>query len=312
MNMDMIANAGQASIPETESMLSQEVILKVMASGAHLYNRPILSAELVVFSRRSYMTTPQKIRLAVDKLFASGVNQIIYHGVPYRYITKVDHTRRLVPFGNMFSSNLGESNIFWKYQREINEYITRTQYALRSGKPHSDILIYFPFMNVEGMPDNPEEILTHGYIKGVEPPLPASEELPVTEKTIWAGKIYTIINQLEANGVTWEWVNDASLQEARMVGKEINIRGNLYQALILPDILTIQLKTAMNISELAKKGMKFLATGSLPVRQPSFLNWEGNDRLTKQLIEGAVRQKNSKHIQDLTEFTHWVKAVQAC
>nr|WP_262891240.1 glycosyl hydrolase [Spirosoma utsteinense] len=85
MPMDMMANAGLASIPETESMLGPEAILKVMASGAQLYNRPILSAESVVFINRAYTTTPQKIRLAVDKLFAAGVNQIIYHGVPYRY-----------------------------------------------------------------------------------------------------------------------------------------------------------------------------------------------------------------------------------
>jgi hypothetical protein len=210
------------------------------------------------------------------------------------------------PFIN-FSSNLGEGNIFWKFQKEINEYITRVQYALRSGNPHSDVLIYFPFMNVDGMPDNPEEILTKGYIEGVEPALPASTETLAKDKATWAEKIYPVINLLEANGFTWEWVNDASIQEARVDGNQINIRGNLYQALILVDISTIQLKTAKRISELAKKGMKFLATGTLPIKQPSFLNWEVNDKLTEHLMAEVVKQKNSRHIQDENELKDWLK-----
>ena len=310
LNMDLIGNAGLASIPETETMVGPEAILKVMAAGAHLYNRPILSAESIVFSGRAYMTTPQKIRMVADKLFAAGVNQIVYHGIPYRYLTEDTKPIGWYPFGSAianFSSNLGESNIFWKYQKEVNEYITRTQYALRSGKPHSDVLIYFPFMNVEGMPDNKGEILTKGNMEGVEPPLPKSAETAAKDKLAWSEKIYPVLNILEANGITWEWVNDASIQEARLYGNQINIRGNLYQALILADIETIQLKTARSLNDLAKKGMKLLITGSLPVKQPSFLNWEANDKLTNQLIEEAVKLKNSDHLQDITKLNSWLQ-----
>jgi len=318
MNLDMIAIAGHASIPETESMLGQEAMLKVMASGAHLYNRPILSAESVVFANRAYMTTPQKVRLVVDKLFAAGVNQIIYHGVPYRYITNETLPTGWNPFcapGINFSSDFGEGNIFWKYQKEINEYIGRTQYALRSGKPRADVLIYFPYMDVDGMPDNPEEILTKGYLEGVEPPLPAVKisagaQKVAAEKTEWANKIYPVINQLEANGITWDWVNDLSIQEAKLDGdKQINIRGNRYQALILADISVIQLKTAEQINALAKKGMNFLAVGTTPIKQPSFLNWETNDKLTEQQISQALKSKNSLHFQDDDGLSEWLKTL---
>jgi len=318
MNLDMIANAGHASIPETESMLGQEANLKVMASGAHLYNRPILSAESVVFAKRAYMTTPQKVRLVVDKLFAAGVNQIIYHGVPYHYITSETLPTGWNPFcapGINFSSDFGEGNIFWKYQKEINEYISRTQYALRSGIPHADVLIYFPYMDVDGMPDNPEEILTKGYLEGVEPPLPAVKmsagaQKVAAEKTEWANKIYPVINQLEANGITWDWVNDASVQEAKLdVDKQINIRGNHYQSLILADISVIQLKTAEQINALANKGMNFLTVGNLPTKQPSYLNWETNDKLTEQQIVRALKSKNSVHVQDGNGLSGWLKTL---
>lgn len=318
MNLDMIAIAGHASIPETETMLGPEANIKLMASGAHLYNRPILSSESVVFAKRASMTTPQKTRMEVDKLFAAGVNQIIYHGVPYRYITDETLPTGWNPFcapGINFSSDFGEGNIFWKYQKEINEYISRTQYALRSGKPHADVLIYFPYMDVDGMPDNPEEILTNGYLEGVEPPLPdsrlsAGAQKVAAEKTEWANKIYPIINLLEANGITWDWINDPSIQEAKLdADKQINIRRNRYQALILADISVIQMQSAEQINALAKKGMNLLVVGNLPTKQPSFLNWETNDQITSQQIVQALKSKSAVHVQDGTELAGWLKTL---
>ena len=313
LNMDMIAMAGLASIPETESMQGPEANLKIMTSGGHLYNRPIISAESVVFINRAYTTTPQKTRLAVDKLFAAGVNQIIYHGVPYRYTPEKLGPEGWYPFSTPFltminfSSNFGEGNIFWKDQKRLNEYVSRTQHVLRSGKPHADVLLYFPFLNVEGMPDNPEEIMTKGYVEGVETPLPEVKET-IDPKTEWAQKVYPVINQLEAKGITWEWVNGASIEEAKLdKDGQIDIRGNFYQALILANDSIIELKTAQQIKLLAGKGMKLLVTGAMPTRQPSFLNWKENDKKTAQHIATSLKAKNSRYIKNETDLNEWIK-----
>ena len=310
MYMDMIGNAGKAAIPETESMLQQEANLKIMSSGAHLYNRPVVSAESVVIKSRAYMTTPQKIRLAVDKLFAAGVTQIIYHGVPYRYINESTTELGWYPFymGFIgFSSHLGEGTQFWKYQKEVNEYIARTQYALRSGKPHADVLIYFPFLDVDGMPDNPEEIFTNGVLPDVEPPMKAVSETSA-EKEEWAREIYPIINQLEASGITWDWVNDESIQAAKLdADRQIDIRGNKYQSLILAGVDVIQLSSAKHINSLTKDGMKFLVVGDLPTKQPSFLNWEENDKKTVQLIKEACSQANSRQFENDSNLNSWIE-----
>ena len=314
LNMDMIAMAGLTSIPETESMLGPEANLKIMTSGAMLYNRPIVSAESVVFGNRAYTTTPQKIKLAVDKLFAAGVNQIIYHGIPYRYTPDKLGSEGWYPFSSPFlgmvnfSSNLGEGNIFWKDQKEVNEYVSRVQVALRSGKSHADVLLYYPFLNVEGMPDNEEEILAKGYLQDVEGPLPKTKDDTNPEKATWAAKVYPLINQLEANGITWSWVNGISIQEATLnSNKEINIRGNIYQALILANDSIIEIKTALQINKLAKAGMNFMATGALPNKQPSFLNWKANDKKTEQLIADALKAKSSTYIQDKNQLANWIK-----
>jgi hypothetical protein len=313
LNLDMIAMAGLASIPETESMLGPEANLKIMTSGGHLYNRPIESAESGVFNSRAYTNTPQKIKLAVDKLFAAGVNQINFHGVPYRYTPKELGPEGWFPFSTPFlgavnfSSNLGEGNIFWNDQKNINDYIARTQYVLRSGKAHSDVLIYFPFMDVDGMPDNPEEIMTKGYLKDVEGPLRPANEPNNSGKERWAAKVYPLINELEALGVTWEWVNDESIQAAQITrNKEIDIRGNKYQALILAEDSSIQLKTAQKIKILAAKGMRLAGTGTLPYVQPSFLNWKINDKKTEELIRTVFKEKSSRYSNKEKDLVKWI------
>ena len=316
LSMDMMAMAGLASIPETESMLGPEADLKIMTSGALLYNRPIVTAESVVFSGRAYTTTPQKTKLAVDKLFAAGVNQVIYHGVPYRYTPETLGPEGWYPFASPllgtinFSSNLGEGNSFWNDQAAINQYVSRIQYALRSGKSRADVLLYFPFLDVEGMPDNPEEILTKGYLKEVDGALPKTKDDTNPAKAAWANVVYPLINQLEANGISWAWVKDASIQEAHLEKDgRINIRNNLFQALIVTNDSIIGLKTAEKIKELASKGMKLLASGVLPTRQPSFLNWQENDIKTAEYMAVAMKAKNSRYIRQENELTSWIKGL---
>ncbi len=313
LRMDMIANAGFASIPETESMLGVDANLKIMGSGAHLYNRPVLSAESVVFAKRGYMTTPQKIKIAVDKLFAAGVNQIIYHGIPYKLVSENTTEQGWYPFymgkNVAFSSHLGEGTQFWENQKQVNQYITRTQYALRSGKPHADVLIYYPFNTVEGMPENPEEVMAFGYLPDVEPAL-TDKEAYKTEKQEWAQKIYPVINQLEANGITWEWINDESIQNADIEnGRKINIRGNYYQALMLVGIDVIQLNTAKQIKKLTEDGMNFAIVGEKPTKQPSYLNWEENDKATFHFIDLACKEPNSMQFKYGENIDQWIRGL---
>ncbi|MBS1521377.1 MAG: hypothetical protein JST50_10300 [Bacteroidetes bacterium] len=312
LNMDMIAMAGLASIPETETMLGSEAANKVMTSGALLYNKPVMSAESVVFPNQAYATTPQIVRLAVDKLFAAGVNQIIYHGVPYQYKPEKLGPEGWYPFSSPFitqinfSSNLGEANIFWNDQKQVNEYVERVQYALRSGKPRADVLIYFPFLNTDELSANPEEIMTNGVLPEIES-ASKNYENTSSSKEAWTAKVYRLINELEANGVSWAWVNDASIQQAKIERDgEINIRGNKFSALVLADDSTIYLKTAEKINQLAGQGMRLLATGVLPGKQPSFLNWKVNDKKTEAYIQAALKTKNSRYIQDANGLRSWI------
>ena len=308
-NMDIMAAAGAASIPEVETMLfskGSENGYKLITSGAHLYNRPIISCEAAVYFKRAYMTTPHKLKLTFDKLFSSGVNQIIYHGTPYRYFPEGYPKEGWYPFYNSalgidFSSNINENNPFWKYISQINQYAQRAQYVLRSGKPHADVLIYYPFLNYSEEVANPREVMIAGELKDTEPPLPAENKNVAYSRAIdteWLKQIMPLIDQLNQLGVTWDWINDASLQELSLLhNKRLNIRGNEYQSLILFQLPYIQLKSAENLQKLAKKGANILLIGDVPTQQPNYFNYQKNDIKTQKAKQTHAKTIGRNHIK---------------
>jgi hypothetical protein len=82
--IDILRAAGAADIPEAEQLYGggSALFLKAVSSGAHLYDRPLVSAESFVFQNRAFMTTPAKLKALADFALASGINQIIFHGTP--------------------------------------------------------------------------------------------------------------------------------------------------------------------------------------------------------------------------------------
>jgi len=303
--IDLIGSAGAADIPEAEQLFAEgsEGYLKLVTSGAHLYNRPVITQESFVSIFRAEMTTPQKIKMWADKSFACGVNQLIYHGTPYKY-NNGEYGREgwntwsspFVPFIN-FSTGMNESDPFWKDMKTVNQYLARSQYALRSGKPKTDVLIYMPFIDFteDQLAVNPAEILYRGYFEGVEPNITGFGvfEAPPTPINTWYKKLWGLVNNLEANGISWEFVNDESLQRATLSDGKLSIGENQYQALVLANLPYINLVSAKTINTLSKQGLAVWTLGELPKKQPSFQDYEANDKLTTQLMGEVATQKST-------------------
>ncbi len=305
--IDLISAAAMADIPEAEHLYGQgsEGYLKLVTSGAHLNNKPIITQESFVSALRAEMTTPQKIKVWADKSFACGINQLIYHGTPYKYNNGEygkegwnTWSSSFVPYLN-FSTGMNESDPFWKDIKEVNQYLARCQYALRAGKPQTDVLIYMPFNNFSenqiGL--NPEENIVKGFFKGVEPEIRGfgfrSNEIQIST---WYDKLWKTVNELESKGITWEFVNDEYLQKAKMINGKIDIQGNKYQTLILANLPFVNLKTAKSISILNKDGMNVWAIGECPEQQPSYLNYQKNDKQASILMHSVWNDTHTVQI----------------
>ena len=295
--MDYMGAAGDADIPETENMIfggGSEGGLKMVSSGAMLYNRPLVSAESGVHINRALMVTPQKLRSIADKLLSSGINQIIWHGSPYKYEVAGNPWQ---PFYNStigvnFSSDLSEDNVFWDELSDVNQYVQRAQYLMRSGKAEADILVYYPFLEYSSSVKNPEEILYYGMLPETEPGADNEQTAPKDAASKWLSDVWPVLNELERRGLTWSWVNDESLQEMTATPDgRLHIRGNNYSGLVLFNLPWIQMQTAQNLQRQSTANL--LIMGDLPVKQPSFKDYAKNDRKTAKLMKKVA---DGKHV----------------
>ncbi len=320
LDMDMMALAGHASIPEMETMQfarASEAGFKIISSGAHLYNRPIVTCESAVYFGRAFLTTPQKLRMTIDKILVSGVNQLIYHGTPYSYFPDgYPKEEGWYPFWNSalgidFSSMISETSPFWSAQSQVNLYAQRAQYVLRSGKPQADVLIYYPFLKFSEATNNPHELLINGELP-VEPAKASSDERPFNadRETAWMEQIYPLLDSLYAQGITWDWVNDETLSQATRNSATLpggyDVRGNQYRGLILFNLPFIQEPTAQQLSTLAQQGANMLIVGALPTIQPSYKDWEPSDKRTAQAMRSVAANASVTSVANIADAPTWL------
>jgi len=67
--------------------------LKAASSAAHVYGRKVVSAGSFVHFGQAYRSTTESLERDANRLFAAGVNQIVYHGFPYVYFNDTDFTK---------------------------------------------------------------------------------------------------------------------------------------------------------------------------------------------------------------------------
>jgi hypothetical protein len=319
IKIDVIKAAGHADVPETEALYAggSEMFLKIASSGAHLYNRPVVSSESFVHMGMDYMTTPQKIKIGADKLLGSGINHIIYHGTPYRLPKPEYGETGWAPFSSpfaasaLFSSNISEADPFWNDYTAMNEYMARCQYLLRQGKPQADVLVYYPFLGFPsefGFSPTHKELYFNGNVPGVNNAPPARStsgsvlgvlRFAPKPEVEWLERTWPVLQELENRGLSWDWVNDESLAEASYEGGAIRIRGNTYQGVLLPGAPSIQLAAAENLVRMSAQGARVWVYARLPAGQPGFLDFKENDARIRQLLD---QLPPGSHVASLAEL----------
>src|SRR5437660_662333 len=134
-----------SDIPETEifgplgDSGSDPLISKFASSAAHVAGRRLASAETGTWLGEHFTVTLDQLKQAVDQLFVSGVNHVIYHGTAYS-------PRDAAWPGWQFyaSTELNPRNAIWRDLPAMNRYVARVQSILQSGRPDNDVLLYWP------------------------------------------------------------------------------------------------------------------------------------------------------------------------
>jgi len=257
-----------ADIPETElfGVPDEEKLplLKLASSAAHVGGHALASAESFTWLGEHFQVTLAQAREAADWLFLAGVDQLVFHGVPY------SPPQAPWPGWQFYASvNFGPQGGLWRDLPHLVEYLTRCQSVLQSGEPDEDVLLYFP----------------------VHDAWSAGGEL-VLPNPVSAGFQETAI-RLSQHGYAWDAVSDAGLASAVAVDGWIRAGSGRYRAIVLPQVQRLPVETAQRLFALTREGATLVVVGPWPDDVPGLAHAEERRiRLRQALLRlrGGVRR----------------------
>jgi hypothetical protein len=292
---DTLKTYGIAHIPETEQLFAGGAMdfLRLAGSSGVIYDKALVTAESMVWNQRDYLTTPLKWKVAADRLFAAGINQMIYHGFPYQnpaypYPGYDPFSSPYTLKAACFSSNFSRANPFWPFFPAMNAYITRCQHVLQQGKTCCSVGLFYPLFNY------PDAVLTQEeLIGGVldESDAPMSKravggvaKAKLDEEDKWTQAQIVLGDHLTSHGYNYVHINPEGLLGAQLQEGKLVLGAARLDVLILSQVERITVEVARKLHEIAQTGFPVVFVGRVPDKQPGFLNYRENDAIVLDLI----------------------------
>lgn len=132
-----------------------DIECKASSSSAHIYGKPVTSAEAFTAAGKAYLRHPAMLRKRGDWSFTEGINHFVFH----LYIHQPDDNRK--PGVNAwFSTEFNRHNTWFKQSKAWVDYIRRCQVLLQQGKYVADVCYFIgentPVMTGERNPELPK------------------------------------------------------------------------------------------------------------------------------------------------------------
>ncbi len=272
-NTDNIEASGMAHIPEMEITAGEKDAAdwfdtrigpkQYVSSGAHLYGRKVVSAEVYTFIHwERYRETLEELKIASDGYLLAGATKFYNHGFNFSPEKIVSPTRSLP-----FAAYIQPQNVWWNYYPKLAAYIARCSYLLREGDFSADIALYSPLANQW-----------------------AKSALNIrkwTREFDWGD----LGGLLISNGYNYDLINDDALQNLSTVtdGK-IKVRNLEYKMLILPNVETIPLKTIELIEKYVDNGGVVIALERLPENSTGLADYKQGDQRVREITNNLFNK----------------------
>ncbi len=140
---DDITYGGRADEPMGEFWIGGGAweTLKMMASSAHVYGRPILGAEsFTANDRERWQQHPGSIKALGDRAFCEGVSRFVFHRYAMQPWLDYRPGMTMGPWGLHYE----RTSTWWELAGPWHEYLARCQYMLRQGTFVADICYVRP------------------------------------------------------------------------------------------------------------------------------------------------------------------------
>ncbi len=110
--------------------------IKESSSAAHLYSKPIASAE--AYTDAKYNHSPADLKSLADYAYAFGINEFVICASPYQ--PWLDKYPGSTGGGRQYAIN--RNNTWWEYSKPFWNYQARNAYVMRQGKPSAGLCVY--------------------------------------------------------------------------------------------------------------------------------------------------------------------------
>ncbi len=236
---DLLAAYAAVDIPESEAILFPPHFSRIAASAAALGSRPVVSAEtftcLYGFASRwnldpyRYWHKEQTadLKLLADALFAQGVNQVVWHGMPF------NPPGKKVEF--YASVHLGPDSAFVADLPEFNGYLEKVSAVMKLGRTESRLAVYLP------LEDNRREHL-----------IPEEERTPAA---VYRWELRHVVVPRELEGYAPLWISAPFLARAEMADGMLWVGDCEFQALLV-DVDWLDFEALTEIFRLARSGLR--------------------------------------------------------
>lgn len=311
------AAAAATGIAEGESLnfgspnpLGAEQDYRVLSGGAHLAGNDLVSTECCAVFQGGYRSSAagpnvggqfgqggdgtqvggrysQGLLDSINKAYAGGVNQLVWHGYAYRDAPKgVGASGRdggtwpgyqpwdifgVVNVNDVF----GPRQASWADYAEINDSLARTQLVLRQGRATVDLGVYYEDLGLIG--------------SSVSGQQPQQHMLGTDSATSSAGYTYEYVAP--------DLLEDPSL-EADDDGGLFGDRSD-YKAIVLNDQVTIGLRSAERLLDLAEGGLRIFVVGDQPAATTGA---EPDAERLAEVVEGLLAEPTVIRVADEAEL----------
>ena len=279
--IDTLKSSKYVDIPETEGL--DELQLKRVTSGAHLYGKNLITSEVYTLGSTPYTLTPSFIKEGYDLMATSGVTNFFYHGLNATYYG-TDEQKEAGVWGEegwrawpTIGIETNETDSLSGYYKTLNMYSARNNYVMQSGSQSADVAVYMPLFGSIEENDTITTLNTEGYLYDV-----MNDDVIQNELSTENGKL-----TVTASGIT-------------------------YDALII-DKQSLPTATMESLEKLSEEGANIVFFGDLPNRQPSYLDgaYQEADAHIDELSADMQKQASVKTAATVDELKSSLSEVVA-
>jgi len=269
---ELLQSYAENSIGEGEQVTSGEPTISVhrkyATSSAHIYQKPLTSAESFTFltapgypGSYRYMVNLELMKSVLDPALRDGYQEMINHGYSYN-----DPDEKTEPFIEMYASAvIRHTEPWWQYYHHFTSYMARCCALLSQGHFVGDVAILSPTPDAWSKASVPQELFWS------------------PETTIKWGDLPPL---LVHSGYDFNFVNDQVLVEKSKIEKGKLVIGKMeHSVLILPNVTYISAKTMQRVCDFCRAGGVVIATERLPEFSTGFTGFVESDQQLRGLVQ---------------------------